>query len=142
MMSQGLSSRDGMMVGLGIVVGMLLLLLIRRIFVSKSKPVHEPPSNLKPKEVIPSTPLTSSADPAQVAQLLASKNVTAYVSSRCGWCTKQKAEFGDEWKNVPSVDCDAHPDQCKGKGLPTWKGPDGKEHPGYMNLARLSALFG
>lgn len=163
-----LQGREWMMVGIGIVIGIVLMLLYRRLTSSSSGDMPAPPTpphHLQPRVGgAPPTPIEGTAPPTplsqgggdeggggvgtggagaaeRVAKMLASKGVTAYVSGSCGWCTKQKAEFGDAWRLVPSVNCDSNPGQCAGMGLPTWVGPDGSRHPGYMPLGRLEALF-
>lgn len=152
----GLQRREWVMVGVGVVVGIVVVLLYQRLTrgggsASSSSPAS-PPHHLQPKVggsgdagTAPPTPLSEgqgASDAAErVAKMLASKGVTAYVSGSCGWCSKQKAEFGDAWRLVPSVNCDANPGQCAGMGLPTWVGSDGARHAGYMPLARLEALF-
>ena len=69
-----------------------------------------------------------SADVANLAACLASKNITMYGADWCPHCQNEKRAFGDAFKQIPYVECPDNPQKCLDmgiKGYPTWVWPDG-----------------
>lgn len=78
-----------------------------------------------------------------LAMCLKEKKFTMHGTSRCGHCADQKKLFGEEFKNVPFVDCDKDKEICVKAGItgyPTWVDATGKLFPGKMSLERLATI--
>jgi glutaredoxin len=80
--------------------------------------------------------------PDSFAQCLTQKEVIMYGTDWCPHCKDQKALFGDSFKHINYVDCDARREECIDagvKGFPTWV-VDGNLYSGTQALQRLSGL--
>ncbi len=83
------------------------------------------------------------------AQCLTEKGVKMYGAFWCSHCENNKKEFGNSWKYVDYVECDARganaqPELCREKGVlgyPTWE-INGKMYQGEQSLEALSAASG
>ena len=87
----------------------------------------------------------------QLAQCLAEKGAVMYGAEWCGWCSKQKKDFGEEaWKAFKNnyFDCEGSKDEqrlCAAKTIksyPYWEFKDGKSRKGYQFLEDLADLGG
>ena len=90
----------------------------------------------------------------QLAQCLVEKEAVMYGAFWCGYCKKEKEEFGEEaWKIMQQnyVECEDESNEAKcvealGKSmsLPSWKFKDGKIIQGYTPnfLERLASESG
>lgn len=79
------------------------------------------------------------------AQCLASKNFTMYGTPECPSCKLQKSYFGDSFRLVPYVDCNAQRELCQNKGInayPTWEDKNNKKYKGAIPLQTLARLAG
>ncbi|MEK6954214.1 MAG: hypothetical protein AABX01_04355 [Candidatus Micrarchaeota archaeon] len=94
--------------------------------------------------------LFASAAPGQYdsfAQCLTKNNAVMYGAYWCSHCANQKKDFGNSFKYVNYVECDAGGVNakvalCRERGItsyPTWE-IGGKMYTGEQNLATLSAL--
>ena len=73
------------------------------------------------------------------AQCLTDKWAIMYGSLTCQHCQKQKATFGDSFKNVSYVECTKDFDRCaKLKWVPTWEFKDGTQLEGFQQLSVLA----
>lgn len=122
--------------GIGLVIGAIIAVIVMK-FLMDTKPQPRPaPQIAPPPQQAPRAPATKAE---AVAQALNEKGCVFYSSEGCQWCDKQKAEFGDSFKDVKNVDCGKNPDQCNGlKGVPHWKCADGSEKSGYAGLDDLA----
>ncbi|MEK6809093.1 MAG: hypothetical protein AABY40_00305 [Nanoarchaeota archaeon] len=88
----------------------------------------------------------------QLAQCLA-ENATMYGAYWCGWCNRQKEEFGPEaWNTFKRsyVECSemgSEEDQAKCAkdkvtSYPYWKFKNGKDSRGYLPLENLAEISG
>ncbi|MEA2076073.1 MAG: right-handed parallel beta-helix repeat-containing protein [Euryarchaeota archaeon] len=81
----------------------------------------------------------------ELAKELTEQGWTMYGAEWCGFCRKQKAEFGVTFEYVNYVDCgpreNPNPVCIKANitGIPCWISPDGTRY-GYKNLTQLSEL--
>ena len=85
-------------------------------------------------------PVNSETD--QLAECLASKDVTIYVSKYCGHCQDQKELFGDSFQKLNSIDCAINTLACQEAGItgvPTWV-ISGESYPGVQSLSKLKEL--
>lgn len=89
----------------------------------------------------------------ELAQCLVREEATMYGTEWCGWCVKQKEEFGPEAWNVFKkryVECSeigSEEDQAKCMkdnvySYPYWKFKDGKKALGYLPLKNLAEVSG
>lgn len=100
-----------------------------------------------------STPEVGDYD--QFAQCISEKGITMYGSFRCGFCTRQKQDFGSSFRFIHDVEC--HPqgpdsqwqlcEQKKIEGTPAWimedeNGVELKRNSGYMTIAQLEEFSG
>ena len=94
----------------------------------------------------------TTASKVQLAQCLA-ENATMYGAEWCGWCNKQKEEFGEKAWNafkksyVECSDSGSERDQAKCEkdnvhSFPYWKFKNGKEARGYQPLEDLAKISG
>ena len=86
----------------------------------------------------------SSIDAYELARELAADGWVVYGTDQCGWCVRQREEFGDAFANVTYVNCMENRSACIDagvQGIPCWASPNGTLHPGYHNLTRLSGLM-
>lgn len=68
-----------------------------------------------------------------------------YGTYWCPHCQDQKAAFGSAFQYVKYVECTENIKECTDKqiaGVPTWIGPDGEHHEGFLELAKLAELSG
>ena len=93
----------------------------------------------------------SSADAVsaeKLAKCLTTAGAKMYGAYWCPHCADQKKLFGDSFKYVSYVECDAkgenaNPEACKKAGIegyPTWIFSDGTKVTGTQKLAKLSEL--
>jgi hypothetical protein len=83
-------------------------------------------------------------DAYELACELTANGWVVYGTDQCGWCVRQKEEFGDAFANVTYVNCMENRSACIDagiQGIPCWASPNGTLHPGYHNLTRLSGLM-
>ncbi len=79
-----------------------------------------------------------------LAKCLTTKGATMYGTEWCSHCKNQKAAFGNSFKYVNYVDCDANPSKCSAAGIrgyPTWQ-INGRNYPGEQSLSKLKSLTG
>ena len=57
--------------------------------------------------------LTSSIDARELADKLTVDGWVMYGTEQCGWCVKQKEEFGDAFANVTHIDCNKNGQACR-----------------------------
>ena len=87
--------------------------------------------------------IDSSIDADELAHELTADGWTLYGTDQCGWCIRQKEEFGDAFGNLTYINCMENRSACIDSGItsiPCWASPNGTLHPGYHNLTRLSEL--
>ena len=80
------------------------------------------------------------------AQCLTAAGVKMYGADWCPHCAEQKKLFGNSWKYVDYVECDARgdnadPEACDAagvEGFPTWIFSDGTKIAGQTSLRQLS----
>ena len=78
----------------------------------------------------------------ELATCLTQKGVIMYGTEWCSHCQNQKKAFGNSFKLINFVDCDANRAVCSIAGItgyPTWK-INGKNYPGEMSLEELAEL--
>lgn len=78
------------------------------------------------------------------AQCLAEKGAKMYGTEWCSHCNEQKEKFGEAFRFIDFIDCDANKDICNAEdiaGYPTWK-INGQSFPGTKSLEQLSELTG
>jgi len=71
-------------------------------------------------------------------------NSTVYVSVTCGVCAEQKEIFGEQFKNLNSVDCTEEQQKCVDMGIshvPTWV-INGEKMVGLKSVEELKELTG
>ena len=89
----------------------------------------------------------------ELAQCLVKEEATMYGAEWCGWCNKQKKEFGEEAWNAfkkSYVECSesgSEKDQQKClednvHSFPYWKFKNGNEVRGYQPLENLAEISG
>lgn len=96
-----------------------------------------------------STQGKSSAYLEALAKHLSEKGMVLYGAYWCPHCKDQKAAFGDAFKYIDYVECDAkgpnaNPDECVAKkieGYPTWIYQD-KQYSGFQSLDKLAEITG
>jgi len=82
----------------------------------------------------------------ELAKELTEQGWVMYGAEWCGFCRKQKAEFGDAFKYINYVDCGSpqNPNPvCINAGIgpiPCWVSPNGTHYTGYRNLTQLAEL--
>ena len=84
-----------------------------------------------------------------LAKQLSEKGMVMYGAYWCSHCNNQKKEFGDAFKYVDYVECDAkgpnaNPDECSAKGIegyPTWI-YQGQKYSGEQSLDKLAEIIG
>jgi len=82
----------------------------------------------------------------ELAKELTEQGWVMYGAEWCGFCRKQKAEFGDAFKYINYVDCGSpqNPNPaCIKAGIgpiPCWISPNGTHYTGYRNLNQLAEL--
>jgi len=73
---------------------------------------------------------------------LTEKNAMMYGASWCGFCNRQKSEFGSDFENVLYIECTENVEACQSAnvtGYPTWF-INGTRMPGYKPLSVLASL--
>lgn len=91
-----------------------------------------------------STISTGPGEYDELAKCLTSKGVKMYGTEWCGYCKKQKENFGASFQYVDYVDCDESKDECIEAGIrgyPTWN-INGESNPGLKDLETLASLAG
>jgi hypothetical protein len=87
-------------------------------------------------------------DAENLAKELSTQGWVMYGAERCGFCKKQKEEFGDAFEFINYVDCGSreYPNPaCINAGIgpiPDWVSPNGTHYTGYQNLTQLTQLRG
>jgi len=82
---------------------------------------------------------TSTKNLDTFAQCLTDQWAIMYGSETCQYCQKQKATFGDSFKNIVYVECTKEFERCsKLKWVPTWEFKDGTQLEGFQELSVLS----
>ena len=86
-----------------------------------------------------------------LAQCLVREEATMYGTEWCGWCDKQKKEFGEEaWNTFKKryVECSgSEEDQAKCMkddvhSYPYWRFKNGKDAMGYRPLKNIAEISG
>lgn len=85
----------------------------------------------------------------RLAKFMTDKGMVMYGAYWCSHCNEQKKEFGEAFKYVDYVECDAqgenaNPDECVAqgiKGYPTWIF-EGNKYSGKKTLAELARIVG
>lgn len=95
--------------------------------------------------------LTSKEDPAvaELAQCLTDKGAKMYGAFWCGACAEQKKLFGNTFKYIEYIECDARgddpqPELCQIEGIsgyPTWK-INGQTLTGVRSFEQLAGVAG
>ena len=57
--------------------------------------------------------LNSSIDARELADELTDDGWVMYGTDQCGWCVRQKEEFGDAFANVTHIDCNKNGQACR-----------------------------
>ena len=86
----------------------------------------------------------TSIDANELANALTADGWVIYGTDQCGWCTKQKEEFGDAFENITYINCMNERQKCSDagvQGIPCWGSPNGTLHTGYRNLTGLLGLL-
>ena len=76
---------------------------------------------------------------------LKEKGAIMYGAYWCSHCQKQKAEFGESFKNISYVECTEKEKECNDAGVvgyPTWIFPDGTKLSGEQELKTLAEKAG
>ena len=84
-----------------------------------------------------------------LAKHLSDVGMVMYGAYWCSHCQNQKEMFGDAWKYIDYVECDAkgengNPDECLAQGVegyPTWI-YQGQKYPGEYPLDKLAEISG
>jgi len=87
--------------------------------------------------------IDSSIDADELARVLTAQGWTLYGTDQCGWCIRQKEEFGDAFGDLTYINCMENRSACIDsgiEGIPCWASPNGMLHPGYHNLTQLFGL--
>ena len=83
---------------------------------------------------------TSTKNLDAFAQCLTDKWATMYGSATCQHCQKQKAAFGESFKNITYVECTKEFARCsKLKWVPTREFKDGSQLEGFQELSVLAS---
>jgi len=85
----------------------------------------------------------------KLAKFMADKGMVMYGAYTCSHCTSQKQKFGEAFKYIDYVECDAggssaNPDECTAQditGYPTWI-YQGQKYPGEKSLSQLAQIVG
>jgi hypothetical protein len=80
----------------------------------------------------------------EFAKCLTEQGAIFYGTEWCGFCQRQKEDFGASMQYVNFIDCDQNRNLCQSEGItgyPTWK-INGQLYPGMQQLNRLSDLSG
>jgi hypothetical protein len=78
------------------------------------------------------------------AKCITNSGAVMYGTDWCGFCQKQKKEFGRSFKEINYVNCDYNKDECLVNGVsgyPTWKIND-ETYSGFQSFRTLSRLTG
>lgn len=83
---------------------------------------------------------------SKVAKKLTEKGWKFHGIDGCGWCAKQKKEFGKDFSMIDYVNCQDsnNKSHCEGiSGFPTWKNSNsGETMVGFQSLDKLSSAIG
>lgn len=83
-------------------------------------------------------------NPTALAQCLSERGAVMFATDWCGYCQRQREDFGAAFRHVVEVDCDRQTDLCRREGItgyPTWKIGNGL-YPGYQKLSTLASAAG
>lgn len=92
-------------------------------------------------------PSKVNAEPGELdefAQCLTEQGAIFYGTEWCGFCQRQKEDFGPSMQYINFIDCDQNRNLCQSEGItgyPTWK-INGQLYPGMQQLNRLSDITG
>ena len=87
----------------------------------------------------------SDGTPKSLARCLKASGAKFYGSVSCGYCTKQKAMFGNAAGDLPYIECTENQKACQDAGVtgyPTWVFGNGKRQSGAISLDQLQQLSG
>ena len=94
---------------------------------------------------VQNTPISAS----DLAKCLAANGAKVYGASSCSHCQDQKALFGEDWKLVNYIECEApedpnaQKDECMRAGItayPTWVFKDGQVKQGFASMDELAQM--
>ena len=91
-----------------------------------------------------SMPSASSGEDSSFAQCLTDKGAIMYGTDWCSYCKKQKAMFGESFRDIDYRNCDTVGEECSQAGIrgyPTWV-IGGKNYPGVRSFEELGSLTG
>jgi len=124
-----------------ILIGAATIILVAGVIYYKfyKKETMEITSTSKPSET------DSGNDIERLAKVLSSHGWVMYGNENCGWCKRQKEEFGEAFKYINYIDCNSNPALCKSEGAtaaPFWKNSNTEEtQPGYYSLEDIVKNF-
>ena len=87
----------------------------------------------------------SDGSPESLAKCLKASGAKFYGSISCGYCTKQKAMFGNAASDLPYIECTQNQKACQDAGItgyPTWVFKDGTKKTGALSLESLKQFAG
>jgi len=90
-------------------------------------------------------PKPMSPEVEKLSLCLKEKGAKMYGAYWCSHCQKQKAEFGEAFKNILYVECTEKQDECTAAGIegyPTWVFSDGSKLSGEQDLKVLADKAG
>src|SRR3989338_10958577 len=96
---------------------------------------------------VQNTPISAS----DLAKCLAANGAKVYWASSCSHCQDQKALFGEDWKFINYIECEApgdpntQKDECMQAGItayPTWVFKDGQVKQGFASMDELVQMSG
>ncbi|MHC1635382.1 MAG: protein disulfide isomerase family protein [Candidatus Methanospirareceae archaeon] len=79
-----------------------------------------------------------------LAKGLTEQGWVMYGSKYCGWCKRQKEEFGEAFRYISYIDCTENREACERANItayPCWVAPDGRHYIGYHTLMELEELM-
>ncbi len=104
-------------------------------------------SETVPEEIIIKTTTTTLlpvGDGSSLAECMTARGAKMYGSESCGYCKKQKSEFGSDFQYINYINCGVDRAACSAAGIrgyPTWE-INGQLSPGYKSLGQLAELSG
>lgn len=83
-----------------------------------------------------------------IAKCLGEKGFKMYGAVWCGHCKDQKESFGEAFKYIEYIECDAQTNLEQAKicvekeisGVPAWEFPDGTMEAGFIEPEKLAEL--
>ena len=91
-----------------------------------------------------SMPSASSGEDGSFAQCLTDKGAIMYGTDWCSYCKKQRAMFGESFKDIDYRNCDIVGDECSQagvRGFPTWV-INGRSYVGVQSLEDIGKATG